>query len=474
MLNFGEAGISSCAESQLNGAEWATDGFSDCNNILCCEHAVVRWIVGGHLPRWGMLLDLRRVVSGRSKAPEGIRFDDVTAGLGGIRRNHGACGGNDVNIFESRKFHWRTRPVHEDIEREMAGVRIYARGKIEVTTQAFEHSAGLSGEFTVRSYHVGEIHAEWIRRIAAASQQPRRKRVEQHILEAEARKRFADDDFVSTALELGKQIGRIAAEDELRDQECVDRLTQVVLSVAPHKVLMDAFEAFNQETFGEEGGIDSLLDLLSKTRIAEMASYAQIAYERVRAIRMLENEVEEGRAEDVLQRIVADAPWLIDATRTPNTANQSLKLFARQFAAYYSELHSEEVDNSIEHGGKRPDSTLVNLSRKLHMIEIKAVGHRFANADWVRLHNYLEAFRDFFDENCDIVPDFRDGWVVDLVCDDVGITDRDNNLAYRYWRDTESRIERVSWNDFLSRAVQANETFLDAEERRLESNPYSS
>ncbi|MDE2794940.1 MAG: ATP-binding protein [Gemmatimonadota bacterium] len=387
---------------------------------------------------------------------------------------------------------------------EMAGVRIYARGKIVATTRAFGQSAGLTGEFTVRSYLVGEIHAEWldedegedlvttdrqdilwesdygrafrewgaewIRRIAAASRKPRRKRVEQLFLEvsgleAEARKRFADHDIVSTALEFGKQIGRFAAEDELGDREYVDGLTQVVLSVAPHKALMDAFEAFNQEMFGEEGGIDSLLDLFSKTRIAEMASYAQIAYERVRAIRKLEKVLEEGGAEDVLQRIVADAPWLIDATWTPITANQSLKLFARQFAAYYKERHGEEVVFSIDHGGKRPDFTLVNLSRRLHIVEIKAVGHRFANADWDRLHNYLEAFRDFFAENRELASDFHDEWVVDLVCDAVRITDRDKNTAYRYWRDTDSRIERISWRDFLARAVKANETFLDAEDR---------
>ncbi len=402
---------------------------------------------------------------------------------------------------------------------EMAGVRIYARGKIVATTRAFGQSAGFTGEFTVRSYLVGEIHAEWldedegedlvttdrqdilwesdygrafrewgtkwIRRIAAASRKPRRKRVEQLFLEAsgleaEARKRFADDDIVSTALELGKQIGRFAAEDELRDLEYVDGLTQVVLPVVPHKALMDAFEVFNQEMFGKEGGIDSLLDLFSKTRIAEIASYAQIADQRVRAIRKLENVLGEGGAEEVLQRIVADAPWLIEATWTPITANQSLKLFARRFAVYFKEQHGEEVVFSINHGGKRPDFTLVNLSRKLHIVEIRAVGHHFANADWDRLHNYLAAFRDFFVENRELRSEFRDEWVVDLVCDAVRITDRDKESAYKYWQETKSRIERISWNDFLARAVQANETFLDAEdrirteERRLNTDVYSS
>ncbi len=80
-----------------------------------------------------------------------------------------------------------------------------------------------------------------------------------------------------------------------------------------------------------------------------MASYAQRAYQRVRAIRMLDNVLEERGAEDVLQRIVADAPRLIDATWTPITANQSLKLFARTVAAYYEQRHSEDVPFSIDH-----------------------------------------------------------------------------------------------------------------------------
>ena len=195
-----------------------------------------------------------------------------------------------------------------------------------------------------------------------------------------------------------------------------------------------------------------------------MASYAQIAYGRVRAIRQLEEVLAEGGAEEVLQRIVAEAPWLIEATWTPITANQSLKLFAKKFAEYYKKRHGEELTFSIGHPGKRPDFTLVNLSRKLHIVEIKAAGHRFGNADWDRLHNYLEACQEFFRENAELAAHFPDEWVVDLVFDDVRIADRDKRRAYRSWQG-ESRIERISWTDFLARAVQANQAFLDAQDR---------
>jgi len=45
---------------------------------------------------------------------------------------------------------------------EMAGVRIYARNKVVATTRDFEQPAGYTGEFTVRSYLVGEVFAEWL------------------------------------------------------------------------------------------------------------------------------------------------------------------------------------------------------------------------------------------------------------------------------------------------------------------------
>lgn len=386
---------------------------------------------------------------------------------------------------------------------EMAGVRIYARGKIVATTRDFGRPAGFTGEFTLRSYLVGEVHCEWldeddgedlvttdrqdilwestygralrewgkkwITKIAAASRAPRRRRVEQLFLtasdvEGRARERFADDEIVATAVELGKQIGRFAAEDELDDEDYVEGLTQVVLSVAPHKTLMDAFDDFNREMFGERGSMESLLDLFSKTRVAEMASYAQIAYERVEAIRKLERVIAEEAAENILQGVVAEAPWLIDATWTPITANQSLKLFAREFAKYYRSKHGEEITLAIDHGTKRPDFSLVNVGRRIHVVEIKAVGHRFGNRDWDRLHNYLEAFDAFAGENVQLMGAFPDGWIIDLVCDSVGISDRDKELAYQHWKQ-RGRVSQTKWKDFLARAIQANEAFLDAQDR---------
>ena len=43
---------------------------------------------------------------------------------------------------------------------EMMGVRIYARGKIVGVTRDFNQPAGFTGEFTMRSYLVGQVMAE--------------------------------------------------------------------------------------------------------------------------------------------------------------------------------------------------------------------------------------------------------------------------------------------------------------------------
>src|SRR3989338_8949894 len=45
---------------------------------------------------------------------------------------------------------------------EFAGIRIYVRGKVASITRDFGLPAGFTGEFTARSYIVGELHADWL------------------------------------------------------------------------------------------------------------------------------------------------------------------------------------------------------------------------------------------------------------------------------------------------------------------------
>ncbi len=148
--------------------------------------------------------------------------------------------------------------------------------------------------------------------------------------------------------------------------------------------------------------------------------------------------------------------------------NQALKLFVRQFEDYYQKQTGENVTFAIDHQLKRPDFTLVHMGQRLHIVEIKATGHIFGNEDWNRLHNYLRAFEDFFKKHEQLSREFPNGWIVNLVCDSVKITDPDKNMSYENWKEFRHKIDLVSWNGFLMRAITANEKFLNAQDRARE------
>lgn len=381
---------------------------------------------------------------------------------------------------------------------EGAGVRIYARGKIVATTRDFEQPAGFTGEFTMRSYLVGEVHADWldedegedlirtdrqsilwdsdrgqalrdwgaeiIKKIAAASAKPRRERksklfMEQAKIEERAIERYGEKSVVSVAVELGEQIGAFAAEDELADSDYVDGLAEIVLAVAPHQALVTAFKEISDQ---EDATIEQLLDLFGKTRVAEMASYGQIASERVQSVKELQDVINNPDVSEAdLQRLIGSAPWLIRPDWSVVSQNQSLKTFRDQFVAFWKKRYGSDIDVAISFESKRPDFTLIHHGRQLHIVEIKSPGHQFANDDYERLQNYVDAFDDFFESNKGMTADFPDGWVIDLIADDVKLTDSTQRHAFQAFQN-DRKVIRETWYDFLQSATKAHEEFLAA------------
>lgn len=384
---------------------------------------------------------------------------------------------------------------------EMAGVRIYARGKIIATTRDFEQPAGYTGEYTTRSYLVGEVHADWlddddgedlirtdrqdilwssdlgealrkwgaelIKEVGANSRDPRRNKTQAAFLkkseiERKAKERFGDAAVVSTAVDLGKQIGRFAAEDELEDESYVNDLSEVILSVAPHRALMSAFREFSSAVLGKDVKLDTLADIFGKTHVAEIASYGQIAHERVRAISELKDAIQHGESkEEQLQEILAKAPYLIDPAWSAITQNQWLKTFKESFEAEWKQETGEEVVLSIEYENKKPDFILAFVGGTLHIVEIKAPGHKFGNDDFDRLASYVRAFRKFEKKHSELLDRFPDGWQIDLVTDEVNVTNDDKREAFESYEDREE-VKPISWTVFLARARQAHEEFLNA------------
>jgi hypothetical protein len=380
---------------------------------------------------------------------------------------------------------------------ELAGVRIYARGKIVATTRDFEQPAGFTGEYHVRSYLVGEIFADWldedqgedlirtdrqsilwdsdrgralrewgaslIKEVAKKSSGPRRKTKSQEFMERarieeRATHRYGDDAVVEAAVKLGELIGGFAAEDELDDPDYVDGLAEVILSVAPHRALV---EAFKQVSSQPDASIDELIILFGKTRLAEMASYGQIAAERVKSIKELKEVIGKPDVEEAdLQQLIATAPWLIRPDWSVLTQNQSLKTFRDRFASFWKKKYGEDIEVAISFEKKKPDFTLIHHGQKLHVIEIKVPGHKFSNADYERLEHYVEAFGEFFTANKQVSAAFAEGWQVDLVADQVNLTNTTQRLAFESFV-KDRLVIRQTWDDFLASATRAHEAFLN-------------
>lgn len=382
---------------------------------------------------------------------------------------------------------------------EMMGVRIYARGKIAGVTRDFNQPAGFTGEFAMRSYLVGQVEAEWldldqgddlvrtdrqdilwdseygqllrqwgaelIKEIARISREPRRIRVRDEFLrkskiEERARERFGDKQVSRVAIDLAKKFGGFAAEDELNDEVYVEDLSQIILSVAPHQALMEAFHEFSNQVTKGEASIEQMLDIFSKAQLAELASYAQIAAQRVRVIKELEQIIDVSMDENQFQSLVASAPWLIEPSWTVITKNQSLKNFKNAFEKFWKKAHGTVVTLAIDHEVKRPDFTLVSIDGLLHIVEIKKAGHAFDDADFSRLINYVSAFENFFRENEETVSEFYRGWRICLVADGEKLKQSNNQYAYKSFL-KEERVKRMSWRDFLMRAKKVHEQFLD-------------
>jgi hypothetical protein len=439
-------------------------------------------------------------------------LDTATAGAKPVKVNP-----LDIPLLPGSKIDLASRPVVADDgstlpvsgwlgmakeaykNEEMMGVRIYARGKIAGVTRDFNQPAGFTGEFAMRSYLVGQVEAEWldldngddlvrtdrqdilwssdygellrrwgaelIKEIARISREPRRVRVRDEFLrksgiEARARQRFGDKQVARVAIDLAKKFGGFAAEDELSNDVYVEDLSQIILSVAPHQALMEAFHEFTNQVTKGEASIDQMLDIFSKAQIAELASYAQIAAQRVRVIKDLQQIIDVSMDENQFQALIAHAPWLIEPSWTVITKNQSLKNFKHAFEKFWKRTHGTDVVLAIEKEAKRPDFTLVSIDGLLHIVEIKKAGHAFDDTDFDRLINYVDAFDQFFKENQETVAEFYRAWRIDLVADGEKLKKSSNRHAFGGFVDS-GRVKRMSWRDFLTRAKKVHEQFLD-------------
>jgi len=393
-------------------------------------------------------------------------------------------------------------PFRDDL---MAGVRIYCRGKLAAQTPVFNLKAGFTGEHSIRSYLVGELHCDWldevddliqtdrrdilwshelgqgfegwgqqiVKAIGARALNPLRKqtldmfietaRLDERLLEA-----FPDteDQHIRTrAREVASMFGKKLRESEALDLEAVNSLVELAILIAPYIELDDKLrEAADQE----DSPMSVVSSILRTAQVAELQSFGRIAYDRVRVIdRVSELKKNPDTVESQFQELIEQAPWLVNPQWAPITSNQSLKNVKAAFANFYKERTGQEIElEDFQSGQKRPDFVMIAPGAKLEIVEIKKPFHSLTNPEYERIDNYYHALVAFFDADAhkQIREDYK-GFHITLVCDGISLSGPSLTAFQGLVKD--QALTHINWEDFLFRTRQAHSEFLaKAEEQK--------
>lgn len=386
----------------------------------------------------------------------------------------------------------------------MAGVRIYCRGKIAAQTSIFNQRAGFTGEHNIRSYLVGEIHADWldededliqtdrrdilwsdelaaafedwgrkiVKRIGTLSRDPLRKATLQLFLETgDVETRILDaypaDDHQTIreyAKNVARSFGRAISRGEAEDPIVVNELVDLSITLAPHATLSSMMKKAVDEA---DRPLSALTSFLRMARLAELSSFGQIAKDRLKVLKRLEFLKDaEDTNENELQQLIADAPWLINPEWAPVTANQSFSRLGEEFEKYYK----KHTGQSISLGGfrqteKRPDFVLSNQEGMVQIIEIKKPHHKLTNPEMDRIITYHDNMDEFLDnpaqsEFRNLFTDFH----ITLVCDDHSL-DGAQRAAFSGYRNS-GKLTHMNWTAFLLKTEQVHQDFLREAQRQ--------
>ena len=386
----------------------------------------------------------------------------------------------------------------------MAGVRIYCRKKIAAQTSIFNQRAGFTGEHNIRSYLVGELHADWldededliqtdrrdilwsdelaasfqewgqgiVKRIGTLSRDPLRKatlelfletgNVEERILHAYP----ADhqDGIRDNARDMARSLGRTISRGEAEDPEAVDELVDLSITLAPHITLNSMMR---EAAADADRPLSVLGSFLRTARMAELSSFGRIAEDRLKVVERLEvlKDSEETDEND-LQQLIADAPWLINPEWAPVTENQTFSSLRKEFEKYYKEKTGEAISLSdFEQTGKRPDFVLSSQEGTVQIIEIKKPSHRLTNPEMDRIVTYYQNMDAFLSDSAhdEFSMQFHN-FHVTVVCDSLGLTDT-QLAAFNGYSDT-GKLTHLDWTAFLLKTEQVHQDFLREAERQ--------
>ena len=164
---------------------------------------------------------------------------------------------------------------------------------------------------------------------------------------------------------------------------------------------------------------------LRTARLAELSSFGRIAEDRLKVINLLETlkDADETQEND-LQRLITDAPWLINPEWAPVTENQTFSSLRREFERYYEGRTGQPISLSdFQETGKRPDFVMSNQEGTVQIIEIKKPHHILVNPEMDRIVTYYENMEAFLDDpgHANFRRHFAD-FHVTVVCDSLGLS----------------------------------------------------
>ena len=388
----------------------------------------------------------------------------------------------------------------------MAGIRIYCRGKLAAQTSVFNREAGFHREHSIKSYLVGELHADWldegedlistdrrdilwshdicqsfkewggglIERIGKIARNPMKKKIYEIFMETgNVDKRINDafptpnqENIRNNADQLARILGHSMSASEAEKPDAVEDLVELALALAPHKSLDESLKLAVNE---EKTPIAAIAKILKKARIADLSSFGRIAEKRLEVIERLEClKDDKDKAEYHLQELLEEAPWLINPQWAPISSNVTFSTLRREFEKYYE----EHKDGSINlepfaesNKRKRPDFILSNLDKGLHIIEIKKPDHKLTNQEMERVVKYYDTLDEFLKDpgNSEFGKMFKD-LEITIVCDGINLSGSPK-ISFDYYKE-KGLLKMTSWSAFLLRTRRMHSDFLEEYERQ--------
>jgi hypothetical protein len=234
--------------------------------------------------------------------------------------------------------------------------------------------------------------------------------------------------------------------------------------LAPHVTLDRTLRDAADE---EANPMTVVATILRTARIAELSSFGRIAEDRIKVIGRLNVLKDDPTTDEAsLQKLIYEAPWLIDPQWSPITANQAFATLKEEFEKFYQAKTGQEIKlNDFSDPAKRPDFVLSNQGTTLQIVEIKRPGHTLQNTEVDRINAYVDIMARFLSDpaHSDFKKYFSD-YHVTLVCDGINLTGV-HDTAFNALQ-TDGRLTWLKWRAFLLRTKMAHQAFLDEAERQ--------